>query len=239
MPLIELHNLVKTYHLGEMDVPVLKGISMTVKKGELVALTGSSGSGKSTLMNILGCLDHPTSGSYRLGGREIADLSSDERAGVRSQMLGFVFQNFNLLPRTTALDNVTMPLTYAHADLTEAKARQRGKDLLARVDLADRAHHHPSQLSGGQQQRVAIARALVNSPELLFADEPTGNLDSHMSAEILQMFRRLNREEGLTIIIVTHDPEVAASADRTIKLRDGLIDAEVGAAVNAEKTGAL
>src|SRR3954466_1336424 len=174
MELIRLENIHKTYHLGEVDVPVLKGVSLTVDRGELVALMGASGSGKSTLMNILGCLDRPTSGSYQLDGQEISTLSSDERADVRNRKIGFVFQSFNLLARTSALENVMMPLTYSHTPVPEKEARERASRLLDLVGRGDRAHHHPSQLSGGQQQRVAIARALINPPPLLFADEPTG-----------------------------------------------------------------
>ena len=225
MELIRLDNVTKTYHLGEVDLPVLKGISLTINRGELVALMGASGSGKSTLMNILGCLDRPTSGEYWLDGEEVSTLSSDQRARVRNRKIGFVFQNFNLLPRTSALDQVTMPLTYTAGDLSEAEGRGRAQLLLERFGLGDRMHHQPSQLSGGQQQRVAIARALVNNPPLLFADEPTGNLDSVTSKEVLQMFRRLNAEEGITIILVTHDPNVAATAKRIIRISDGLIEA--------------
>ncbi len=225
MDLIKLENLTKTYHVGELDVPVLKGISLNIKRGELVALMGASGSGKSTLMNILGCLDHPTSGRYWLDGEEVSQLSSDQRARVRNRKIGFVFQSFNLLPRTTALEQVMMPLTYTASHLSEKEGRQRAVQLLERVGLGDRAHHQPSQLSGGQQQRVAIARALVNNPPLLFADEPTGNLDSRTSKEVLQMFQRLNEEEGITIIIVTHDSTVASTAKRAIKITDGLIEA--------------
>src|SRR4051794_9724585 len=186
---------------------------------------GASGSGKSTLMNILGCLDRPTSGEYWLDGEEVSILSSDQRARVRNRKIGFVFQSFNLLPRTTALDQVTMPLTYTAAGLSEREGRKRAMALLERVGIADRAHHHPSQLSGGQQQRVAIARALINNPPLLFADEPTGNLDSKTSKEVLQMFQRLNEEEGITIILVTHDSNVATTAKRVIRISDGLIEA--------------
>jgi ABC-type lipoprotein export system ATPase subunit len=225
MELIRLENITKTYHLGEVDVPVLKGITLSINLGELVALMGASGSGKSTLMNILGCLDHPTSGQYWLDGEEVSNLSSDGRARVRNKKIGFVFQNFNLLPRTSALEQVTMPLTYTHANLSEADGRDRAKALLERVGLGDRMHHQPSQLSGGQQQRVAIARALINNPPLLFADEPTGNLDSKTSREVLQMFQRLNEEEGITIILVTHDSNVAATAKRAIRISDGLIEA--------------
>src|SRR5687767_13659194 len=195
MEFIELHDVEKTYHVGEVAVPVLKGISLNVRRGEMVALTGASGSGKSTLMNILGCLDRPTDGQYWLDGTEVGRISNDARAMVRNRKIGFVFQNFNLLARTTALDNVMMPLQYT-TDLSDAEGRGRAAELLERVGLGDRMDHAPSQLSGGQQQRVAIARALVNRPPLLFADEPTGNLDSRTSVEILDMFRRLNAEEG-------------------------------------------
>ena len=231
MHLIELQDIYKTYYLGEVDVPVLKGISLNVGQGELVALMGASGSGKSTLMNILGCLDHPTAGKYWLDGEEVSHLSPDGRALIRNRKIGFVFQGFNLLPRTTALDNVTMPLSYTSENLTEREGRQRATELLERVGLGDRMHHEPSQLSGGQQQRVAIARALVNRPRLLFADEPTGNLDSKTSKEILQMFQRLNQEEGITIILVTHDASIAQYARRTVRISDGVIvdDAAGGA----------
>ena len=223
MDLIELRDIHKTYHLGEVDVPVLKGISLRVAQGELVALMGTSGSGKSTLMNILGCLDHPTTGEYWLDGEEISGLSSKQRARVRKRMIGFVFQTFNLLPRTSALENVVMPLAYVE-DIAERQMRQRATELLQKVGLAERLDHQPSQLSGGQQQRVAIARSLVNQPRILLADEPTGNLDSRTSEEILQMFQALNRSDGLTIILVTHDPGVANHAQRIVRIRDGLIE---------------
>ncbi len=223
MELIELEDICKTYHLGEIDVPVLKGITLTVARGELVALMGASGSGKSTLMNILGCLDRPTSGRYILDGEDVSQLSSDQRAVVRSRKIGFVFQNFNLLPRTSALENVVMPLTYAVEYISDRDARREAVALLTRVGLGDRMDHEPSQLSGGQQQRVAIARALVNRPQMLLADEPTGNLDSRTSKEVLAMFQQLNRDEGLTIVLVTHDPEVARHAERVIHIHDGLI----------------
>ena len=225
MELIKLNNLTKTYHVGELDVPVLKGVSLAIDRGELVALMGASGSGKSTLMNILGCLDRPTSGEYWLDGQDVGYLPSDKRAMVRNRKIGFVFQSFNLLPRTSALDQVMMPLTYTATDLSERDGRKRAMALLQRVGLGDRMDHEPSQLSGGQQQRVAIARALINSPPLLFADEPTGNLDSKTSKEVLQMFKQLNQEEGITIILVTHDATVAATATRRIKISDGLIEA--------------
>jgi ABC-type lipoprotein export system ATPase subunit len=216
-----MREITKTYRVGDLAVPVLKGVSLDVESGEMVALMGASGSGKSTLMNLLGCLDRPTSGSYRLDGREISTLNPDERAKVRGEKIGFVFQSFNLLARTSALDNVALPLGYTRLGTREA--RRRAAAMLERVGLADRMDHTPAQLSGGQQQRVAIARALVNQPPVLFADEPTGNLDSRTSEEILAMFQRINREEGLTVILVTHDPGVAAHAGRVITMRDGLI----------------
>ena len=224
MSLLELREVYKTYHLGELDLPVLKGITLSIAKGELAALMGASGSGKSTLMNILGCLDHPTSGQYWLDGKDISDASANDRARLRNRHIGFVFQNFNLLARTSALDNVSMPLTYGAENLSDQEMRDRAVQLLDKVGLADRMDHQPSQLSGGQQQRVAIARALVNRPRLLLADEPTGNLDSRTSEEILQMICQLNQSEGLTIILVTHDPGVAQHAKRIIRIRDGLID---------------
>ena len=229
MELIKLQDLCKTYHLGEVDVPVLMGVSLTVAPGEMVALMGASGSGKTTLMNILGCLDRPSSGRYWLDGQEISNLTADQRAHLRNQKIGFVFQNFNLLARTSALENVMMPLSYTLQGLPEREVRDRCTALLDRVGLSDRMHHEPSQLSGGQQQRVAIARALVNRPSLLFADEPTGNLDSHTSEEILQMFAQLNTAEGLTVILVTHDPGVAHHARRVIHIRDGMIENGAGA----------
>ena len=223
MALMELTDVRKTYHVGELDVPVLKGVSLTIDAGELVALTGASGSGKSTLMNILGCLDRPTAGSYHLDGEEVGQLSANGRAHVRNKKIGFVFQNFNLLARTTALENVIMPLTYTAGHLTDREAKDRGERLLELVGLGERMDHHPSQLSGGQQQRVAIARSLVNHPPLLLADEPTGNLDSKTTEEVLAMFERLNAEEGITIILVTHDNDVAKHCRRRIVMRDGLI----------------
>jgi ABC-type lipoprotein export system ATPase subunit len=223
MELIELRNIYKTYRLGDIDVPVLKGVSVAVARGELVALMGASGSGKSTLMNILGCLDRPTSGEYWLDGRNVSALSNDQRALVRNRKFGFVFQNFNLLPRTSALENVAMPLSYTAGDLSERQALQRAQEMLRRVGLEDRMDHEPSQLSGGQQQRVAIARALINHPPLIFADEPTGNLDSRTSEEVLRMFEQLNAQDGITIIIVTHDATVAKHARQIIRLHDGLV----------------
>lgn len=223
MNLIELKDIRKTYNLGEIDVPVLKGISLIVKKGDMVSLMGASGSGKSTLMNILGCLDHPTSGEYWLDGEEVSHITNDQRAMIRNKKLGFVFQSFNLLPRTSALDNVIMPLTYTAEHLTDKEKLERGREMLCKFGLQDRMHHEPSKLSGGQQQRVAIARALINHPPVIFADEPTGNLDSKTSEEVLQMFKRLNEEEGITVILVTHDPEVAQHSQKIIHIHDGLI----------------
>ena len=222
MPLIELRDIRKTYSLGEIDVPVLKGISLTIGKGEYVALMGASGSGKSTLMNILGCLDRPTSGDYLLDGEELGRASGDHRAMVRNRKIGFVFQSFNLLPRTTSLDNVIMPLAYTASGLSRKECRERGIEMLKRVGLSERIYHYPSQLSGGQQQRVAIARALINHPPVLFADEPTGNLDSHTSEEVMEMFSELNRE-GITVILVTHSTEIADFAKRSIHIQDGLV----------------
>lgn len=223
MGLIELKDIRKTYVMGDIKLPVLKGITMSVEKGDMVAFTGVSGSGKSTLMNILGCLDRPTSGEYWLDGEEISRLSNDGRADVRNRKIGFVFQNFNLLPRTSALENVIMPLGYTASHLSEKQMLERGKAMLERVGLADRMDHEPARLSGGQQQRVAIARALVNNPSILFADEPTGNLDTKMSEEILRIFNEINSSEGVTIVLVTHEADVANSAKRIVRLVDGEI----------------
>jgi ABC-type lipoprotein export system ATPase subunit len=224
MEFIELHDICKTYHLGELDLPVLRGISQQVARSEFVALMGASGSGKSTLMNIMGCLDHPTSGEYWLDGREISRLTAKERARLRNRMIGFVFQSFNLLPRMTAFENVVMPLMYCRDNLTEREMERRAAELLEKVGLSGRLHHRPSQLSGGEQQRVAIARSLISHPQVLFADEPTGNLDSRTSEEILQTFQQLNHIDRITLIIVTHDPGVAQHAQRIIRIRDGLIE---------------
>lgn len=226
MNLIELLDIRKTFYLGEVVLPVLKGITLTIGKGEMVALIGASGSGKSTLMNTLGCLDRPTSGEYMLEGREVSRLSNDERARIRNGRMGFVFQNFNLLARTTAQAQVMMPLLYGEHYISSKEAKQRAGDMLARVGLADRMDHHPSQLSGGQQQRVALARSLINHPPFLLADEPTGNLDSTTTREVLALFKQLNEEDGITILIVTHDPKVAASCKRVIRMADGLIETD-------------
>ena len=220
--LIELQDIEKTYVRGEMEVHALAGVSLGIDKGEYVALIGPSGSGKSTLMNTLGCLDRPSKGSYRLDGEEIATMSHDDRAGIRNRKLGFVFQNFNLLNRTSALENVELPLLYKKK-LKPKERKARAVELLELVGLKDRMDHHPGQLSGGQQQRVAIARSLINAPSILLADEPTGNLDSRTSDDIIQLFDELNQERNITIILVTHDQEVAENAKRTIALRDGLV----------------
>ena len=222
MALIELRNITKTYFLGEMDVPVLKGISLDIEKGDYVALMGASGSGKSTLMNILGCLDRQTGGDYFFEGEELGRASGDHRARVRNKKIGFVFQSFNLLPRTSALENVIMPLSYTAGDLSRKECRERGLAALDRVGLSDRVGHYPSQLSGGQQQRVAIARALINQPPVLFADEPTGNLDSHTSIEVMKMFDELSAQ-GITVILVTHSMEIAEYARREVRISDGEI----------------
>lgn len=221
--MIKLKDITKVYNLGEVDLPVLMGVSMEIQAGEFVSLTGSSGSGKSTLMNILGCLDRPSGGQYLINGRDVAGFDKDERALLRNKHIGFVFQNFNLLSRTSALENVIMPAAYAHPALPGKVIKERAEYLLELVGLTDRSHHTPAQLSGGQQQRVAIARSLINNPDILLADEPTGNLDSLTSKDILAMFRKLNRDQGLTVILVTHDPKIASFTDRAIHMQDGVI----------------
>ncbi len=225
MALIEVENLTKTYHLpGGIDVPVLKGVSLSVEKGDLVSLMGASGSGKSTLMNILGFLDTPSGGRYSFDGRDVSRLTGDERADIRGRRIGWVFQSFNLLARTSALQNVLMPLEYHRGRrLGGAKERAKAEEILKLVGLEGRMDHTPAQLSGGQQQRVAIARSLINDPEILIADEPTGNLDSITTVEILQMFRKLNEERGITVVLVTHDAEVCDYTRRTIKVKDGVV----------------
>ena len=222
---IELENVEKVYDTGAVQVPALRGVSLTVLRGEFVSLVGASGSGKSTLMNLIGCLDRPTSGSYLFDGEDTSRLSRTELARIRNRKLGFVFQGFNLLKRHTAVENVEMPLIYAGASARER--RRRALEMLKLVGLTDRANHTPAQLSGGQQQRVAIARALVNRPRVLLADEPTGNLDSKTGAEILAELQRLNREQGQTIVLVTHDPAIAAWAKRLITVKDGTIASDL------------
>jgi ABC-type lipoprotein export system ATPase subunit len=225
MSLILLKEVRKVYDLGEVQVVALQDATLTIEKGEYVALIGPSGSGKSTLMNTLGCLDRPTSGSYLLDGKEVVSMTKDQRAAIRNKHLGFVFQNFNLLSRTTALENVELPLLYTKG-VTPKQRRQRAIETLESVGLGDRLHHHPSQLSGGQQQRVAIARALVNNPSILMGDEPTGNLDSKTSRDVIRLFRDLNTQKHLTVIIVTHDQNVARNADRVVVMHDGVIAAD-------------
>ncbi len=221
--IIELNNVVKTYQRGDVAIPVLKGVSMEVAHGEMVALMGASGSGKSTLLNILGCIDRLSAGTYWLDAVDVTRFSKDELASLRNSKLGFCFQNFHLQPRMSALDNAMLPLDYREPILSRKEMVDRASELLELVGLADRMDHQPSQLSGGQQQRVAIARALINRPRLLLADEPTGALDSKTSHEILELFEQLHQDVGLTMILVTHDAEVASHAKRTIHVRDGLI----------------
>lgn len=222
MALIELRDVRRVYDLGEVQVHALRTVTMDIAQGEYVALIGPSGSGKSTLMNTLGCLDRPTHGSYRLDGQEIVTMTRDQRASIRNQQLGFVFQNFNLLNRTSAIENVELPLLYCRG-ISARERWERAKEVLSKVGLEDRMDHHPSQLSGGQQQRVAIARALVNRPSILMGDEPTGNLDTKTSREVIGLFRALNEQQQITVILVTHDQNVARNADRTVVLRDGEI----------------
>ncbi len=219
--IIEVEHLVRTFYIGDLTVPALRDVSLEIERGDFVAIMGPSGSGKSTLMNILGCLDKPTSGSYRLDGVGVEEMDRDQLAEIRNREIGFVFQQFNLLARTSAIENVELPLLYTTEPIADPRAR--ALQALASVGLMDRADHHPNQLSGGQQQRVAIARALVNNPQIILADEPTGALDSRTSVEIMAIFQRLNRQQGISTIIVTHEPDIAAFANRNIYFRDGKI----------------
>jgi putative ABC transport system ATP-binding protein len=221
--LIQLENVTKVYRMGDVEVHALRGVSVNVPRGDFIAIMGASGSGKSTLMNILGCLDRPSSGRYLLSGRDVSGLSRNELAEIRNQLLGFVFQSFNLLSRTSAIENVELPLIYA--DVPTRERRRRAREALERVGLGDRFHHHPNQLSGGQQQRVAIARALVSQPKVIMADEPTGNLDSRTSIEILALFQELGRS-GITIVLVTHEPDIAAHAARVLVMKDGRLQTD-------------
>jgi putative ABC transport system ATP-binding protein len=223
-PAIELDHIHKTYTMGDVEVHALRGVSLTIREGEFVAIMGASGSGKSTTMNIVGCLDQPTKGTYILDGEDVSQMSKDERADIRCQKIGFVFQGFNLLSRTSALENVELPMLYLGVDA--AQRHQRAIEALSAVGLAGREQNHPNQLSGGQQQRVAVARALVNHPTLILADEPTGNLDSRTSVEVMEIFQRLNRERGITLVLVTHEPDIAEYAQRVIVFKDGKIKSD-------------
>jgi putative ABC transport system ATP-binding protein len=230
--MIELKDIVKTYHMGQIEIQALRGLSCRIEKGEMVAIMGPSGCGKSTLMNVMGCLDVPTSGSYSLDGVEVSKLSDSQLADVRNRKIGFVFQNFNLIPRTSAVDNVELPMLYGN----RSNSRKLAQEALERVGMSHRATHRPSELSGGEQQRVAIARALVNNPAIILADEPTGNLDSRSSLDIIAILEELNRQDGITVVVVTHEQEIAAHTQRIIFLRDGLIvDGQSAAQGGVEK----
>src|SRR6201988_2962666 len=220
-PVIELDHIHKVYTMGDVEVHALRGVSLTIREGEFVAIMGASGSGKSTMMNILGCLDRPTRGTYILDSEDVSEMSKDDRADIRCKKVGFVFQGFNLLSRTSALENVELPMLYLGVDA--ASRHERAIEALAAVGLAGREQNHPNQLSGGQQQRVAIARALVNHPAMILADEPTGNLDSRTSVEVMEIFQRLNREQGITLILVTHESDIAEYAQRVVVFKDGKI----------------
>ena len=222
-PVIRVRNLAKTYYVGEIAVHALRGVSLDIEAGEFVTVVGSSGSGKSTLMHILGCLDKPTSGSYLLNGKDVSSLSDDELSFIRNREIGFVFQGFNLLARTSALENVELPLLYGPGQVSSKERRNRAMAALSTVGLEDRADHHPNQLSGGQQQRVAIARALMNNPSILLADEPTGNLDSNISIEIMDIFQSLREQRGITIVLITHEQQVAEYGTRILTIKDGSI----------------
>jgi len=233
---ISVRNLVKTYQVGEHVVKALRGVNLEVQRGEFLAVTGPSGSGKSTFMHIIGCLDRPTSGQYLLDGQDVSRLSKDALAAIRNKKIGFVFQGFNLLSRTSALDNVELPLLYGGGGMRGVERRKRAMEVLTAVGLGDRADHHPNQLSGGQQQRVAIARALINNPSILLADEPTGNLDTRTSIEVMGIFQRLNQERGISVVLITHESDIAEYGTRTVLFRDGQVvaDRAVGRQRNAQ-----
>jgi putative ABC transport system ATP-binding protein len=222
-PVIATRNLVKTFIVGEHQVKALRGVNLDLARGEFVTVTGPSGSGKSTFMHIIGCLDRPTSGQYLLDGQDVSTMTKNDLAGVRNRKIGFVFQGFNLLSRTSALDNVELPMLYGGSTLKTSERRRRAREMLATVGLGDRLDHYPNQLSGGQQQRVAIARALINNPSILLADEPTGNLDSRTSIEVMGLFQRLNAERGITVLLITHESDIAEYGTRTVAFRDGLV----------------
>jgi putative ABC transport system ATP-binding protein len=223
---ISVRNLVKLYQVGEHVVKALRGVNLEVRHGEFLAVTGPSGSGKSTFMHIIGCLDRPTSGQYLLDGQDVSRMSKDALAAVRNKKIGFVFQGFNLLSRTSALDNVELPLLYGGGGMKSSERRRRAMDVLTAVGLGDRCDHHPNQLSGGQQQRVAIARALINNPSILLADEPTGNLDTRTSIEVMGIFQRLNRDRAITVVLITHEADIAEYGTRTVMFRDGQVVAD-------------